>query len=190
MAPPGGQAGNKHTLGISAVALVHCCDHLADRQRLPAAAAGILRRKPIEAEVRIVGALLLRKEKRETMLVRGAGPVGTLVIAARCLSAAVEDDDKRRTRTEAAGQILSCLEVARVRAETAEERQPVIAHIVPLRRGAAASRLGASWCFECYAYRISCRPLRPRLNPKRKRFVAVHNRFALRGNLRELGNLS
>jgi hypothetical protein len=82
----------------------HCFDHLSDRKDLAAIACSVCRQEPVEAEVRIVGALLLGVEKRETGLIRELGPSRVMVVAGGTLGATVEYDDERRGVREVRGQ--------------------------------------------------------------------------------------
>jgi hypothetical protein len=66
-------------------------------QGLAATAPRILGREPVEAKIGVVGALLLGEQDRKSVLLGGAGPAGTEVVAAGGLRAAVEDDDERRS---------------------------------------------------------------------------------------------
>lgn len=88
----------------------HRLDHLPDRRDFAAIARSIWRQEPVEAEVRVVGALLLGVEQRETGLVSELGPTRVVVVAGGVLGATVQYDDERRLVREVGAQIVSCLQ--------------------------------------------------------------------------------
>ena len=73
--------------------LVHGFDHLDDREGLPAIAPRIFRREPIEAEIGIIGADLLREEHDEAVSIGRGRPRGTSIIGRSGLRTAVEHDN-------------------------------------------------------------------------------------------------
>ena len=78
--PAGGQPNDEDAPAIDAMVPDHPLDHLPDRERLAVVALGIGRQKPVEAVVRIVGALLLGKQHRESVGVGERRPSRTVVI--------------------------------------------------------------------------------------------------------------
>ena len=72
---------------------VHGFDHLNDREGLPAIAPRIFRREPIEAEIGIIGAGLLREEHDKAVIIGRRRPRRTSIIGRRRLRAAVEHDN-------------------------------------------------------------------------------------------------
>jgi hypothetical protein len=76
--------------------------------------------EPVEAQVRIVGALLLREKQGKAMLVRGARPAGTAIVTARGLGAAVQDHDQRGTGVQLRRHVGAGDQVTRVRPESGE----------------------------------------------------------------------
>jgi hypothetical protein len=96
--------------------------HLDDRQSLAATPLGVSRREPVEAKVGIVGPLLFGKEESKAMLIRGARPIGTSVVAAGSLSAAMKNDNQGSATPKVRRNIASGKQVARVRSKAVEFR--------------------------------------------------------------------
>ena len=134
----------------------HRRDHLADRQHLARTATHVPRREPVEAEVAVVLALLLRKQHRETVAVGHVRPAGAQIIAGRGLGAAVQDDDERGIGGERRGDVDIAVQRAGVGAERIKPRQAAA-----VGRQPHVHRAGAAQCGEP-ANRIGNLSHRPR----------------------------
>jgi hypothetical protein len=110
---------------VQAVGNDHRLDHLPDRKGLADIARSVFRQEPVEAEVRVVGALLLGVEQRETGLVGELGPSRVAVVAGGVLRATVQHHNERRAVREISGQIVSCLQRAGIGAEFSEGGQAI-----------------------------------------------------------------
>ena len=96
----GGQAGYKNARGIQGLGADKLIDHLSDRKRLAHVTLEVAGHQPIEAEKRIVLSLLLGKQLCEPISIGKLGPARTMIIGRSCLSAAMQDNDQRRTRPQ------------------------------------------------------------------------------------------
>jgi hypothetical protein len=95
-------------------------DHFGDRASFAATPANVARFEPVEAYVRVVGSLLLRKEDCESFLFRQLRPAGAGVIARRGLRAAVQDDDQRSIPSQYFRKVKPAAERARIGVEAGE----------------------------------------------------------------------
>ncbi len=91
----GRKAGDEDAPAIDGMRDDHRLDHLANRQCFAGVAADVFGHEPVEAEVGVVGALLLGKKHGEAMQIGQRRPAGTLVISRGGLGAPVQDDDQR-----------------------------------------------------------------------------------------------
>ena len=121
----GRKAGDEDAAAIDAMRDDHRLDHLADRQRFAGVAADVFGHEPVEAEIGVVGALLLGEEHGEPMQIGKSRPAGTLVVSRGGLGAAVQDDDQRRVVGEVRRRIDPRPQHARVCSEFRQVRQAI-----------------------------------------------------------------
>jgi hypothetical protein len=100
-------------------------DHLPDRKSLAAIAAAVPRQEPIETEIGVVGTLLLGKQQSKSRPIGKTRPARAMIIARRCLRAAVQHDHKRRIGGQAFRYVRPGSQGAGIGAERGKFRQPV-----------------------------------------------------------------
>jgi hypothetical protein len=83
-------------------------------------ALGIGWKKPVKAEVRVVGALLLGKEQREADVFGESRPSRVMVVGSSGLGAAVQNDDEWGVLGQIFGKIISRLQRAGIRTEASQ----------------------------------------------------------------------
>ena len=94
--------------------LHHMCNHFANRRRFAQSAPRVARLKPIETDILIVRAPLLREQKRKSMLPREHRPTSSEIIPCCGLRAPVKNDNERRSRSEVLWRIFQHAEIASV----------------------------------------------------------------------------
>ena len=114
----GGEPGDENLAAIDAVRANRLLDHLADRERLAAAARGVTRQEPVEAGLGIVGLRLLRQQQDETVSLSKRRPSGAEIVACGRLGAAVQNDDQCRRRAELFRNVGEHPQRAGIRSET------------------------------------------------------------------------
>jgi hypothetical protein len=92
---------------------------------LAGVAPRVVGQEPVEAEVRIVGTLLLGIEQREAGFVGELRPARMMVVGGRGLRAAVQHDHQRRSGPMAGRKVVARLEGAGIGTEARERQQPV-----------------------------------------------------------------
>lgn len=83
----------------------HRRDHLPDGQCFASAAPRITRAEPVEAEVGVIAASLLRVEQSEPLLVGELGPPGAAIVAGGILSASVKHNHQGGGSIQGSGHI-------------------------------------------------------------------------------------
>ena len=130
------QPDDEHAPPVDAMVDDHALDHLADGERLAAVAPYVGGKKPVEAVVGIVGALLLRKQHRKAMGVGQCRPSRTMVVDGGGLGAAVQGHDQGGIAGELSRHVRQHAQIARIAAEAGDFVKLLLA-----RRRAAACAL-------------------------------------------------
>src|SRR4029077_3578428 len=115
----GRQPGDVDATGVDTVIEHHLVDHLPDRESLTLSALRVAGLKPVEAAVRVVCVLLLRKKQREAIPLGECRPSGAVLITCRRLRASVKNDDEGGSVRNAGGQIREHTQGAGIGSETA-----------------------------------------------------------------------
>src|SRR5262249_53774640 len=94
-----------------------------DRAGLATIACDVVRIEPVEAGIAVVGALLLRHQQREAVMLRKCRPSCTDVVAGRGLAAAMQYDDERARLLQLRRHEREHAQVTRIGAESGDLRQ-------------------------------------------------------------------
>ncbi len=92
-------------------------DHLPHRESFALIALRVARLEPVETQIGVIGALLLREEDRKSFLLRELRPTRSVVVDCCILRASMQHDDKGRFGRQDGRQIKPALQHARVRTE-------------------------------------------------------------------------
>ena len=120
----GGKAGDEDAAAVEPRVGHGTLDHLADGERLALAAGNVAGQEPVEADVRVVGALLLGQEQGKAVALGERRPAGAVLIAVGRLRAAVQDDDERSAFRAALRHVGEHAQGARIGAEIRRFSEP------------------------------------------------------------------
>ncbi len=130
---PGRQAGDENPSGVEPMGAHHAPHHRVDGGCLAGAPGDVAGLEPVEAAVRIVGAVLLGRQDGEAQALGQRHPSRRAGVGAGALGAAVQDHDQGGVGREVFGNIGQHPEAAGIEAEAAHLGE---AAVLPARRRA------------------------------------------------------